>query len=52
MARALRIWHIEHVAGYVRAVDQFGGFTRHPDLASAEAYINTQVATHGDSFES
>ncbi|MFF2088549.1 hypothetical protein ACFVVM_32600 [Nocardia sp. NPDC058176] len=50
--RAPRIWHIEERFGYWYSTNQFGGFTRHDTRAQAEAAIEADIATYGDTWAS
>ncbi|MGW5441435.1 hypothetical protein [Nocardia asteroides] len=50
--RAPRIWHIEERFGYWYSTSQFGGFTRHDTRAQAEAAIEADIATYGDTWAS
>lgn len=48
--RAQRIWHIEQRFGYFYSTNQFGGFTRHDTRAHAEAAIEADISTYGDTW--
>lgn len=50
--RAPRIWHIEERFGYYYSTNQFGGFTRHDTRAHAEAAIEADISTYGDTWAS